>query len=313
MTESAVPIPAVPVPAIPEPPSTRSYRITHRTTYSYSDLVSASYGRGYLRPRETPWQRVLEHQMVIDPPAGDANASLDVYGNTDTFFHVTAGHTELVVTSRSLVEVDRPVLDSDLLAMPWELARPSEDLPISSRWPEAIDFVLPSPLIDVIEASREYALVSFTPERPLAEAVFDLTHRIFTEYTYKFGSTSISTRIPTLFEKKTGVCQDFAHLALSCLRSLGLAGRYVSGYLATTPPPGKERMIGADATHAWASVWLPGGSWLAFDPTNDQFADERYTTVAWGRDYADVPPLKGVIFTDAKKSKMKVSVDVAPV
>ncbi|RIJ76297.1 transglutaminase family protein [Nakamurella silvestris] len=292
---------------------TKTYRITHRTTYSYSDQVSASYGRGYLQPRPTPWQRVLEHAVVIDPAAGDMSTSVDAYGNTDTFFHVTTGHTELVVTSLSLVEVDAQGAPPEITEMPWELARPGEDQPEGSEWAEAVEFVLPSPLIDVVEGSREYALKSFTPDRPLVEAIFDLTHRIYTEYIYQFGSTTISTRIPDLLEKKTGVCQDFAHLAVSCLRSIGLAGRYVSGYLATTPPPGKERMIGADATHAWAAVWLPGGYWLAFDPTNDQFADERYTTVAWGRDYADVPPLKGVIFTDAKKSRMKVSVDVAPV
>ena len=292
---------------------TRSYRITHRTTYSYSDQVNASYGRGYLRPRETPHQRLLEHELIIDPSAGDSSSSVDAYGNSDTFFHVTQAHTELVVTSKSLVEVEDHFVDPELSAMPWELARPNSDQPDGSGWTDAADFLLPSPLIDLVDGARDYALQTFTPDRPMMDCVMELTRRIFTEYVYKFGSTTISTRIPDLLERKTGVCQDFAHLSVACLRSLGLAGRYVSGYLATTPPPGKERMIGADATHAWAAVWLPGGTWLEFDPTNNQLADERYTTVAWGRDYADVPPLKGVIFTDAKKSKMKVSVDVAPV
>ena len=167
--------------------------------------------------------------------------------------------------------------------------------------------------IEITDEIAAFAAQSFTPGRPVLDAVLDLTHRIFAEFTYKTGSTTVTTKVSDVLADREGVCQDFAHLAVSCVRSMGLAARYVSGYLATDPPPGKERMIGVDASHAWAAVWLPGGSWFAFDPTNDQLADERYTTVAWGRDYADVPPLRGVIFTDAKSSEMRVSVDVAPV
>ncbi|WP_111765192.1 transglutaminase family protein [Nakamurella deserti] len=286
----------------------RRYAIEHRTTYSYSDDVSASYGRGHLRPRDLAWQRCLEHEVVTSPAAADASHGEDVYGNRDFFFHVTAAHRTLEVVSRSLVEVRTPRPDPAALALPWEQARPRH-----AGEPDAVDFVVDSPRIDRPDAVGDYARPSFPPGRGIRAAVVDLTHRIFADFTYRSGSTTVTTGVAEVLARRQGVCQDFAHLAVACLRSQGLAGRYVSGYLATQPPPGKERMIGVDATHAWAAVWLPGGDWLAFDPTNDQLVDERYTTVAWGRDYGDVPPLKGVIFTDATTSSMKVQVDVAPV
>jgi transglutaminase-like putative cysteine protease len=287
---------------------TRRYDIEHRTTYTYSDDVSASYGRGYLRPRDLPWQRCLTHRVVTEPAAADSASNLDVYGNADFFFHVTSSHRTLEVVSRSLVEVRPPDADPAALALAWERVRPQH-----AGESDAVDFVLTSPRVDVTGAVRDYAAPSFPPGRDIAAAVLDLTHRIFADFTYRTGATTVTTRVADVLDAREGVCQDFAHVAVACLRSVGLAGRYVSGYLATDPPPGKERMIGVDATHAWAAVWLPGGSWLAFDPTNNQLVDERYATVAWGRDYGDVPPLKGVIFTDAKTSSMKVQVDVAPV
>jgi transglutaminase-like putative cysteine protease len=136
-------------------------------------------------------------------------------------------------------------------------------------------------------------------------------HRVHSDFTYRSGSTTISTRVRDLLERKMGVCQDYAHFTVACLRSLGLAGRYVSGYLATVPPPGKERVVGADASHAWIGVWIPGAGWLYLDPTNNRVTDVSHATVAFGRDYSDVPPVKGVIFTESKKSKMKVGVDMA--
>lgn len=289
-------------------PGTRRYAIEHRTAYTYSDDVSASYGRGYLRPRDLPWQRCLTHRVVTTPPAADSSVGLDVYGNHDFFFHVTTAHQQLEVISRSLVEVRRPVIDPAVLVLPWERVRPQH-----AGEGDAVDFVVGSPRIDMSDAVRAYAAPSFPAGREIADAIADLTHRIFADFTYRSGATTVTTKVADVLTDREGVCQDFAHLAVACLRSVGLAGRYVSGYLATDPPPGRERMIGVDATHAWAAVWLPGGSWLAFDPTNDQLVDERYATVAWGRDYGDVPPLKGVIFTDAKTSTMTVSVDVAPV
>ena len=228
--------------------------------------------------------------------------SVDVFGNVDSYFHVTSSHTRLSVTGTSLVEVTRPVLDDAVLARPWEGSRP-----VPRSEPAAIEFVLSSPMIDTPPEVLAYARESFTDGRAIGEAVLDLTHRIHRDFAYDAKATTISTRVADVLAVKAGVCQDFAHLSIACLRSVGLAGRYTSGYLATYPPPGRERIVGADASHAWASVRLSDGSWLAFDPTNDHLTDERYTTVAWGRDYGDVPPLRGIIFTDAQERTMKVS------
>jgi len=285
----------------------RRYQIEHSTVYKYSGEVSTSFGRGYLHPREFPGQRCVQHSLTVDPTPTDMAEGADVYGNINSYFHVTSTHKELRVVSRSEVEVRPPELDPAVIAMPWEQARPS-----GTNDPRSIEFTLASPLVRMFPEVRAYADVSFPPGRPMMEAVIDLTHRIYREFKYEHGATSVNSTVADVLEAKAGVCQDFAQLAIACLRSLGLAGRYVSGYLATRPPPGKPRMIGADASHAWAAVRLADSSWLNFDPTNDTLADERFTTVAWGRDYDDVAPLRGVIYTDAKKREMDVSVDVAP-
>ncbi|SDP21813.1 Transglutaminase-like enzyme, putative cysteine protease [Nakamurella panacisegetis] len=284
----------------------RRYRIEHRTAYHYSDTVSASYGRGYLRPRELPWQDCEQYSLVIEPTPSDAADSTDVYGNVDSYFHVTSSHTDLVVTGVSVVQVRRPELDLAAAARPWEEAQ------VGAVDAEGVEFLLASPYIQITDEVREYAAVSFTPGRPAGESLLDLVHRIHADFRYRSGATTVGTPIPRILAEREGVCQDFAHLVVACARAHRVPARYVSGYLATDPPPGRERMVGVDASHAWAAVRLPGGHWLAVDPTNDQLVDERYTTVAWGRDYGDVPPLRGVIFTDAETSTMKVAVDVAP-
>ncbi len=288
------------------------YQVSHRTTYSYDDDVTDSLGIAYLVPRELPWQRVLEHELVIDPPAIDRTEDLDYYGNTATYFQVTSAHKALDLLATSTVEVDEPSYDQQTLEAPWELAIPSQRDDVEGAW-RAQDFALASKLAEHTDDVRDYAAESLVPGRAIGEAVTELMHRINTDFSYDKTATTVTSTIHDVFEKRAGVCQDFAHLTLACLRMHGLATRYVSGYLATQPPPGKERVFGADATHAWAAVWMPDGSWLAVDPTNDQWANDRYVTLAWGRDYADVPPVKGVIFTEAKTSSLNVEVDVAPV
>nr|WP_281380048.1 transglutaminase family protein [Nocardioides ginsengisegetis] len=176
----------------------------------------------------------------------------------------------------------------------------------------ATDFALASGQAPHHPEAAAYAAASFPDGRPVGEAVTDLVRRIHADFAYDKTATTVTSTIEEILEKRAGVCQDFAHLTLACVRSLGLAGRYVSGYLATTPPPGQERLVGADASHAWVAVWVGDDEWLALDPTNDSRADDRYVTVAWGRDYADVVPVKGVIFTEAKRSTLQVAVDVAP-
>ncbi|EFQ83164.1 transglutaminase-like protein [Aeromicrobium marinum DSM 15272] len=287
------------------------YRVRHTTTYTYDDDVTDSYGVAYLAPRQLPWQQVTQHAVVVDPRPADTGSDTDYYGNTATYFQVDEPHTRLRIEADSTVEVVAEQHDRAVLGAPWEQARPSARPDVLDAW-SAGDFALRSPLVDHTDEAFAYAARSLLPGRPIGEAATELMHRIHTDFEYEQGATTVSSTIDDVFGARAGVCQDFAHLSMACLRSHGLAVRYVSGYLATDPPPGKERIVGADASHAWAAVWLPGDGWLALDPTNDQPVGDRYVTVAWGRDYADVPPVKGVIFTEAKTSNLAVEVDVAP-
>ena len=289
---------------------TRNYRITHRTTYRYSDDVTSSYGRGFLTPRDSAQQRCLSHELLVAPEPADASTSLDVYGNISSYFHVTQPHRQLTVTGSAVVQVDPPppeLYTTGSADAPWELARP-----VGPAGALATEFVQDLQPAEITDAVRAYAAATFTAGRPLIEVLRELTSRIFTDFTYRSGSTTVSTRVDEVLQAREGVCQDFARLAIACLRANGLAASYVSGYLATDPPPGRERMVGADATHAWASVWTPQNRWLGLDPTNDQLVDERYIVVGYGLDYADVPPLRGIIYTDSESSVIDVSVDVAP-
>ena len=288
----------------------RCYRINHRTVYRYSDVVTSSYGRGFLTPRDTARQRCLSHELVIEPEAADSSTSRDAYGNISSYFHVTERHQTLSITSKSAVEVDPPPPDlygGGSARAPWEIARP-----VGPDGALATEFTLDLQPPEITDELRAYAAPSFEPQRPLIDALRDLTARIYSDFTYRSGSTTVSTQVSEVLAAREGVCQDFARLAIACLRANGLAASYVSGYLATDPPPGKERMIGIDATHAWASVWTPQNQWLGLDPTNDQMVDERYITVGFGRDYADVPPLRGIIYTDSESSVIDVAVDVVP-
>jgi transglutaminase-like putative cysteine protease len=288
----------------------RSYEVTHRTLYRYSDDVTSSYGRGFLTPRDSARQRCQSHELVIEPEAADSSTSRDGYGNISSYFHVTERHRTLTITSHSVVEVDPPpagLYATGSASAPWEIARP-----VGQDGALATEFVLDLQPPEITDAVRAYAAPSFVPERPLIEVLRDLNARINHDFTYRSGSTTVSTQVGEVLAAGEGVCQDFARLAIACLRANGLAASYVSGYLATDPPPGRERMVGIDATHAWASVWTPQNQWLGFDPTNDQLIDERYVVVGYGRDYADVPPLRGIIYTDSESSKIEVSVDVAP-
>jgi transglutaminase-like putative cysteine protease len=289
---------------------TRSYEITHRTTYRYSDDVTSSYGRGFLTPRDLSRQRCLSHELSIEPEAADRSTSRDGLGNVSSYFHVTERHRALIVTGHSVVEVDPPpdaLYAAGSALAPWEISRP-----VGTDGALAVEFTLDLQQPEITDAVRDYAAPTFAPGRPLIDVLTELNARINRDFTYRSGSTTVSTRVSEVLAAGEGVCQDFARLAIACLRANGLAASYVSGYLATDPPPGRERMVGVDATHAWASVWTPQSQWLGFDPTNDQMVDERYVVVGFGRDYADVPPLRGIIYTDSHSSRIDVSVDVAP-
>lgn len=291
-------------------PPGRRYRVIHRTEYQYSDVVTNSYGRAHLTPRDGTRQRCLDFELDIEPAPADRTTSRDGYGNISSYFHVTERHRVLKVVGNSVVEVDPPgalFYESGAAAQPWESARPH-----GLNGVLAAEFAMDLRPPEITDSVRAYAAPSFEPGRPLIAVIRDLNARIFADFAYRSGSTTVSTKVSEVLEAGQGVCQDFARLAIACLRANGLAASYVSGYLATDPPPGKERMFGVDATHAWAAVWTPDDRWLGFDPTNDQLVDERYITVGWGRDYADVPPLRGIIYTDSEYSVINVSVDVAP-
>ena len=263
-------------------------------------------------PRATPpGNGAWPTNWSIDPDPADRSTSRDVYGNISSYFHITQRHDALTVISRSVVEVDPPPAE---LYGGWLGAGAVGSSPgpsaTTGRWPSEFTLDLRPP--EITDAVREYAALSFTPGRPLDRGAPrpqcpDLL-RLHLPVRVHDGVHAGERG----FAAREGVCQDFARLAIACLRANGLAASYVSGYLATDPPPGKERMFGVDATHAWAAVWTPQNHWLGLDPTNDQLVDERYIIVGWGRDYADVPPLRGIIYTDSEKSVIDVSVDVAP-
>ena len=282
----------------------------HRTRYTYDDVVTDSYGHAVLLPRDAPGQRVLSAQVEVDPVPVDRAEDVDHFGNRVTYLQVDVPHTRLTVDADLVVEVEAALVDGVGLDAPWESARPG--LRDGVRPWEVVELALESPSIGHGAAVREYARRSLVPGRALGEAVSDLMHRIHDEFAYEPGTTSVTSTIDDVLAARAGVCQDFAQLMIACLRSHGLAARYVSGYLATDPPPGRERVLGADATHAWLAVWTSTGQWLALDPTNDQQVGDRYVTVAWGREYADVSPLKGVIVSEASSSDLEVQVDVLP-
>ena len=282
------------------------YELVHETRYEYEATVERSYGRAHLIPQDGPGQRCLSTELEITPAPSDTTDHTDYFGNISTFYLIRRPHTTLVVTARSVLEVDRQQVDlTSLDPQPWENVRTR-----LAQHAAVGEYRLPSPRIRPSTEVAEYARSIFSPGRPIAEAFDDLVHRIHHDFTYKSGATTVRTTLSQLLEKRAGVCQDFAHLAVGCLRSVGLAARYVSGYLETRPAPGKQKLQGADASHAWASVFVPGTGWLDLDPTNNQWIDDRYLVVATGRDYGDVPPLKGIIVTESASSTMTVSVDV---
>lgn len=287
------------------------YRVTHRTAYNYSHIVTLCHNVAHLLPRDTPQQTCRFSELVITPLPVSVNEWSDVFGNRQASFSIQNPHNELIVTAVSEVDV---VSNGNLLdnAFPttWEQAVDHLQQAFDPETIAARMYLLESDFIEFSDEVWSYMNTSFTANRPLLEAVEDLMHRIYQEFNYVPGFSSIATPLAEVLKHRKGVCQDFAHLAIACLRMRGLAARYVSGYLETIPPAGAQRLVGADASHAWFSVFVPHQGWVDFDPTNAQIPSEQHITVAWGRDYADVAPLKGVIFGGGKKNKLNVSVDV---
>jgi transglutaminase-like putative cysteine protease len=288
------------------------YDIRHKTTFTYEDVVSVSHHVLHLVPRSHARQRSLQTALVIDPaPAVDSDGQ-DYFGNSVYYLTLQEPHDRLVVEARSRVEVGTRPRPLDLGASePWEDVRDSLAGVGDDALLQAYEFAFDSPYAISNDDVQEYALRSFAPRRPILEAAMDLTTRIYQEFEYRGGVSDVSTPVRDVFAMRKGVCQDFAHLEIACLRSLGLAARYVSGYLLTHPPEGKEKLVGSDASHAWISIWFGEDGWVDLDPTNNVIPDAEHIVVGWGRDYGDVSPINGFI-VGGGAHQVAVAVDVTP-
>jgi transglutaminase-like putative cysteine protease len=288
-----------------------TYRVVHETRYTYSDTVTSARQLAHLRPRATERQTLQAHRVEIDPAPSERVEDNDYFGNGVMRFAIDTPHDALVVRAESIVEVRRYAPDTDA-GPPWETAVAAPGVWGPDDEFDLAQFRLASPMVPVLPNSVEYARPSFPAGRPLPAAMLDLTRRIHADFVYDPKATTVTTQVSEVLAHGRGVCQDFAHLMISCLRSLGLAARYVSGYILNSAPPGKKRLAGADASHAWVEGHCPGVGWIAFDPTNGKVADLEFITVAWGREFSDVTPLRGVVLGTATQT-LAVAVNVEPV
>jgi len=296
----------------PENLTLRRCFVKHRTSYVWPELVTACHERGFLTPREAPSQRVLVDGVGVSPDPLLHTEHIDRFGNVSHYFEIHEPTLHLEVVKEAVVDVTWPEVDVDLLDR-WTLA--SAQRAIAENPALALDramFGLPSRHVSIPPRLVSYMETILEPDLGFGQALAELTRGIHRDFAYRPGATSVRTTVDELLDLRAGVCQDFAHLAIAILRRLGVPARYVSGYLETQPPPGKAKLEGSDATHAWVSVLAPNGTWVDIDPTNAQYADSRYLVTAWGRDFADVSPLRGIVVTDAETSKLSVGVDVVP-
>ncbi len=288
------------------------FRVRHITHYTYAGRVSHCYNLANVVPRDTERQRCLKNRITVSPTPTVTHKRSDYFGNKAFHFEIQKPHTELIITADSEVQLNdnNQGMNLDLgetygSALQY-LATKRTRLTIEAR-----EFLLNSPMIECSEPLAEYARVSFHPDRSLKSCVNDLTTRIFNDFTYDPGFTTIATPLAEVLEHKRGVCQDFAHLQVGCLRSMGIPAKYVSGYIETLPKPGEVKLVGADATHAWVAYFCPEEGWVEFDPTNNTRAGIQHIVTAFGRDYIDVTPVKGVIFGGGEAPMLQVSVDVS--
>ena len=285
------------------------YKIVHRTTYKYKYPVSVGSHVACLKPRTLARHRLAQSELQIIPSPAVVTERVDYFGNHQYIFTIEEPHDELIVEARSRVVMEEIARDPHLPSIAWEDAVKSLPEDLSAEALDAYQFRFESPRIRLRPEFARYAKQSFMPGRPMVEALLDLTARIHHEFRFDSKVTTVRTPIEEVFRKKRGVCQDFAHIQIACLRSINLPARYVSGYLRTYPPPGQPRMVGADASHAWVSVFCPGLGWFDVDPTNDVVPSTGHVTIAWGRDFGDVSPLHGLILGGGTHT-LKVGVDL---
>jgi transglutaminase-like putative cysteine protease len=291
--------------------------IVHETHYSYSTPVLLSQQLLHLTPRALPWQACGEHRISVEPAAAEIAEREDYYGNRTRHLLLAMPHEELLVRAESEVSVaPRAALALGAPKMSWEAVRARLRAFDGPPLVEPAEFLYESPHIERSRELADYAVKSFTARRGIMECAVDLTRRIHKDFKFDRTATSVSTPLKQVMKDRRGVCQDFAHLMIGCLRSIGLAARYVSGYILTSPPDGRPRLVGADASHAWASVWCgrsggEDGGWVDLDPTNNCVVDDAHVTLAWGRDFADVTPMRGVILGGGTQ-ELAVRVTVTP-
>jgi len=285
------------------------HRVTHSTTYAYVQPVALCHNEIRLTPRATAAQRPRRTQLLVEPVPSSLTTSVDYFGNTVTFMTVQEPHEQITITAMSDVDVTSgpPVHPADTL--PWETVRDHVRAQRGVGSYEAFEYLLESPHVRVDDEVAAYAAPSFAPGRPVLAAALELSGRIHADFAYVPRATTIATPVSEVLAGRRGVCQDFAHLALACLRAQGVPARYVSGYLETEPAPGRPRVVGADASHAWVAVFCGPAGWVDLDPTNAPATGAAYVTLAWGRDYADVAPVKGVILGGGEHT-VRVAVDV---
>lgn len=287
-------------------------QVVHETQYTYSSRVDVAYHQACLHPRTLPMQEVVSHALQIEPEPTQRSERIDAFGNARDQFAYFLPHEALSVRMESEVVLQPRDIDAALAAtVPWEEAAEALRYHAGQPWQAASEFSFASHYVPVDDALRAYGASDFTPGRGLIDAALALTRRMHREFTFDPNSTEVGTHALEALQLRRGVCQDFSHVMIGCLRSLGLAARYVSGYLLTHPAPGRERLIGADASHAWVSVWCPQAGWIDLDPTNGIAVDREHLTIGWGRDYLDVPPLRGVIHGGGAHT-LQVAVTVTP-
>jgi len=285
------------------------YAVRHSTVYTYEEPVSVCHNLAYLLPRSSPRHTWITSDLRILPTPPVLRERRDYFRNRPVFFVLQEPHKRLEITMTGTVDVEASEGVCHLPTTGWEDIRDQLRNDPTREHLAAYQFAFESPYVRAHADVNAYAGGSFLPGRPLVDAVLDLNHRIRADFVFDPKATTIRTTPEELLKKRRGVCQDFAHLMIGCLRSVGLPARYVSGYLLTTPPPGQQRLAGADASHAWAGIYFPGAGWLDLDPTNDAVVSDKHITLAWGRDFGDVSPLRGVILGGGHHN-VDVSVDV---
>jgi transglutaminase-like putative cysteine protease len=287
------------------------YTVRHRTTYRYLQDVAQSWHLSHLLLRGTPTQSVAESKVTLTPEAASRVVRADYFGNAVEWFFFDSAHNLLEVVADSKVTVEPAPERAAGTSLAWEEVRTLLENPSDEAARDAVQYMFDSPFTVFTADIAAYALKSFTPGRPLLEAAVELMHRIHDEFRYDTTVTDTTTPVDKVYEIRAGVCQDLAHAGIAAMHSLGLPARYVSGYLMTKPPPGKPRMVGADASHAWFSVFAPPFGWVDLDPTNAVIIGEGHVTAAWGRDYGDVAPVTGIIL-GGHDHVVDVGVDVIP-